>query len=41
VYIDPDTFPEWCRKEGLGLNREARGKFASEVAEQKYDRNQS
>jgi hypothetical protein len=41
VYIDPDTFPEWCREEGVGVNREGRGKFAGDVVEKKYGRNQS
>jgi hypothetical protein len=41
AFIDPDTFPQWCAQAGLGVNREGRGEFAAEVAEQKYGRNQS
>ena len=36
VYIDPDTFPEWCRKEGLSVGRYARNKFAAGVVAEKY-----
>jgi hypothetical protein len=41
AFIDPDEFPEWCRQAGLGVNRESRADFATEVAERKYGRNQS
>jgi hypothetical protein len=41
VYIDPDTFPEWCSKEGFRTDREGRGKFAAEAVEKKYGRDQS
>jgi uncharacterized membrane protein len=30
--IDPDTFPAWCRKEGLNVDAKARTAFASEFA---------
>ena len=30
VYIDPDTFPEWCARRSLDLNAQARIDFASE-----------
>jgi hypothetical protein len=41
VVIDPDAFPEWCRRNGVGADRESRADFAAEIAEQKYGRNQS
>ena len=34
VYIDPETFPAWCRKKGLPMNSEARSELAIEVAQQ-------
>jgi hypothetical protein len=30
AYIDPDTFPQWCRQNGVGADREGRGEFAAE-----------
>jgi hypothetical protein len=36
VYIDPDTFPDWCRKEGLSIGSHARHKFAASVVAEKY-----
>lgn len=33
VYIDPQTFPEWCEKKGLEMNGEARSQLAIEVAQ--------
>ncbi len=33
VYIDPQTFPEWCEKKGLEMNAEARSQLAIEVAQ--------
>lgn len=33
VYIDPETFPEWCEKKGLPMNSEARSQLAIEVAQ--------
>ena len=41
VHIDPETFPDWCRKNGVGINREGRTKFAAEVVAEKYGRNHS
>lgn len=32
VDIDPDTFPAWCAASGLGINAEARMKYASLIA---------
>lgn len=36
VYIDPVTFPEWCRSQGRKVDAEARSMFASEVAGQRH-----
>jgi hypothetical protein len=33
VYIDPQTFPEWCEKKGVEMNSEARSQLAIEVAQ--------
>lgn len=33
VYIDPQTFPEWCQKKGVEMNGEARSQLAIEVAQ--------
>ena len=33
VYIDPQTFPEWCEKKGMEMNGEARSQLAIEVAQ--------
>lgn len=33
VYIDPETFPEWCESKGLPMNSEARSQLAIEVAQ--------
>ncbi len=35
VYIDPETFPEWCKEKGLEMNSEARSQMAIEVAQAK------
>lgn len=35
VFIDPETFPEWCEQKGLILDAEARSQFAIEVAQAK------
>lgn len=40
VYIDPDTFPAWCRARGLDIDADARMRFANEAVIVKY-RNQS
>lgn len=34
AYIDPETFPAWCRERGLNLDANARNQFASFVAYQ-------
>ena len=36
VYIDPDTFPEWCRREGVGVNSEGRHWFVAVTIDEKY-----
>jgi hypothetical protein len=36
VYIDPETFPDWCRKEGLSIGSHARYKFAAAIAAGKH-----
>lgn len=33
VFIDPETFPEWCEKKNLPMNSEARAQLAIEVAQ--------
>lgn len=40
IYIDPDTFPDWCRANGCGVKREGRHKFIAVTLAPKY-RNQS
>ena len=32
VFIDPETFPEWCRKKNLAKDANARAELAIEVA---------
>jgi hypothetical protein len=41
VYIDPDTFPDWCRERGLRIDRHARARFSGEAVANKYGKNQS
>jgi hypothetical protein len=41
VYIDPDTFPDWCRERGLRIDRHARTRFSAEAVNAKYGKNQS
>lgn len=33
VYIDPETFPQWCEKKGLEMDAEARSQLAIEMAQ--------
>ena len=33
VYIDPETFPEWCEKKNLAKDANARAELALEVAQ--------
>ena len=32
AYIDPNTFPEWCRANGMEMNAKARMRFANDCA---------
>jgi hypothetical protein len=41
VYIDPDTFPDWCGSNGVRVNSKGRMKFAGSVVVEKYGRNAS
>lgn len=34
VFIDPETFPEWCAKKGVEMDSEARSQLAIEVAQE-------
>lgn len=36
VYIDPDTFPDWCRKAGVGIVGSARSRFSAETVAKKH-----
>jgi len=38
AYIDPETFPDWCRTRGLNVDAEGRGAFASFIAKQQAGR---
>jgi hypothetical protein len=40
VYIDPDTFPEWCGATGVSVDRNGRHRFNAATVALKY-RNQS
>lgn len=33
VFIDPETFPEWCTEKGVPMDSEARAQLAIEVAQ--------
>ncbi len=35
VYIDPETFPAWCKEKGVEMNGESRSQMAIEVAQAK------
>lgn len=32
IYINPRTFPDWCKRKGYLVNAKARHKFAAEIA---------
>lgn len=32
AFIDPETFPDWCRAKGLNVDAQARVAFANEIA---------
>ncbi len=34
VFIDPETFPAWCKEQGKEMNSEARTELAIQVAQQ-------
>ena len=36
VYIDPDTFPDWCREQGIRVDANARTIFAGIAAKAKH-----
>jgi hypothetical protein len=36
VYINPDTFPAWCKARGLDINTEARFEFSTDFVRRKY-----
>jgi hypothetical protein len=36
IYIDPDDFSNWCRREGLHVNGESCQKFVIETVAAKY-----
>lgn len=36
VYIDPATFPDWCKSRQMNINSEARIQFANEFVARKY-----
>ena len=36
IYLDPGTFPDWCAREGVGVNSMARMRFAAMAVRRKY-----
>lgn len=36
VYLDPNTFPDWCRSHNLKIDAQARMEFANEFVARKY-----
>lgn len=36
VYLDLDTFPDWCKRRGLDIDAKARIRFANEFVFAKY-----
>lgn len=36
AYIDPETFPDWCRARGMDIDAKARTTFAAETVARKY-----
>ena len=36
VYIDPDTFPDWCAAHGTTPGREGRKRFVAEAVTERY-----
>jgi hypothetical protein len=41
VYIDPDTFADWCQANGVPASRQGRTRLAADFVAKKYGRNQS
>ena len=39
AYIDPKTFPNWCRARDLNIDAKARERFATEFAHQQQQAN--
>ena len=39
AYIDPKTFPNWCRARDLNIDAKARERFATEFARQQQRAN--
>ncbi|HML83299.1 MAG TPA: hypothetical protein PKE37_16215 [Thiomonas arsenitoxydans] len=35
AFINPETFPDWCRSRGLNIDAQARNLFAAEAAKDK------
>jgi hypothetical protein len=38
VFIDPETFPDWCRSRGLNVDAQARNLFAALGAKDEFER---
>jgi hypothetical protein len=36
IYLDPVTFGDWCRQEGIGTGRGGRTKYAADFVARKY-----
>lgn len=36
AYLDPETFPAWCRERGLDINAQARKEFGNWFVYRKY-----
>lgn len=36
AYIDPETFPDWCRSRGLDIDAEARMQYANLIAKESH-----
>lgn len=36
VYIDPETFPDWCRVHNCGVDAQGREKFVATLLAEKY-----
>ncbi len=38
AYIDPETFPDWCARNGERVNSHGRMRFAASIAAEKHGR---